>query len=205
MNSTIPRYYEIAVDFATKISSGEYSVGEKVYIRTVLATRYGTSPETARRAMCVLADLGIVEATKGSGVVVLSVSKAEEFVRRHLGSLDLLQMKVDMQERLLKQSEELKTLSDQMDKLMEKAQRFRTAAPLSPYLITVPVGSPLAGKTLAEARFWQNTGATLVAVRRNEELILSPGPHIAFMENDMLYYIGAEECVGRVDQLVHEG
>ena len=30
MNSTIPRYYEIAVDFATKISTGEYSVGEKV-------------------------------------------------------------------------------------------------------------------------------------------------------------------------------
>lgn len=37
------------------------------------------SPETSRRAIALLADLGIVEVTKGSGCTVLSKEKAEQF------------------------------------------------------------------------------------------------------------------------------
>ncbi len=205
MNGTIPRYYEIAVDFASRIAAGEYRPGERVYARTALATHYGTSPETARRAMCVLADLDIVEANKGSGVVILSPAKAEEFLRRHRGSFDLVKMKTDIQSSLLRQSEELQTLAARMDELMEKAQKFRTTTPLAPYMITVPAASPLVGRTVAESHFWQNTAATIVAVRRSGELILSPGPHMSFLAGDRLYYVGPAACVGRVDSFVTRG
>ncbi|WP_369074759.1 cation:proton antiporter regulatory subunit, partial [Klebsiella pneumoniae] len=33
------------------------------------------------------------------------------------------------------------------------------------------------GKTAAETKFWQNTGATIVAIKRGDELIISPGPY----------------------------
>ena len=65
-----PRYQLIAEDIATKIVERKYVVGEKIYARSSLASQYGVSPETTRRAIAVLQDLNIVEATKGSGVEI---------------------------------------------------------------------------------------------------------------------------------------
>ncbi|NLA85880.1 MAG: GntR family transcriptional regulator, partial [Clostridiales bacterium] len=180
MNHTIPRYYEIAVDFAKKIMDGEYNQGDKVYARTTLATHYGTSPETARRAMSVLADLGIVDATRGSGVLIISAQKAADFIRQHGTSISLLDMKTRIQEILASQSAQMSVLAEQMDDFMEKAQKFHTANPLSPYMIELSEQSPMLGKSIAQTHFWQNTGATIVAIRREEDMILSPGPHAAF-------------------------
>ena len=55
-----PVYQQIATDIASKIASGHYQVGEKIYARSVLASQYGVSAETARRAIAILADVDIV-------------------------------------------------------------------------------------------------------------------------------------------------
>jgi DNA-binding GntR family transcriptional regulator len=60
------------MEIAPRIADGEYDEGEKLRARSDLAAEYGVSSETARRAALVLADLGIAEATQGSGVQVLS-------------------------------------------------------------------------------------------------------------------------------------
>ena len=202
MNNTHPRYYEIAVDVAGKIADGTYKVGDRVYARTALATQYGTSPETARRAMNILAELEIVSTTKGSGVKILSVEKADAFLKRQKSSVTLQQMKEEMQQEIAAQSRALKELSKQMDEFAERAQHFRPASPLAPYMITVSAASPQLGRTISQMRFWQNTGATVVAVRQNERMVVSPGPHFALSENDILYYIGLPECVERVHHLL---
>ena len=72
LDGEMPQYQKIAVDLASKIVDGKYKVGDKIYARSALASRYGVSSETARRAVCVLADLDIVESTKGSGVIIKS-------------------------------------------------------------------------------------------------------------------------------------
>lgn len=77
----IPKYQQIATDLAFKIVKQQYKVGEKIYARSSIASQYGVSPETARRAICVLADLDIVDSTKGSGVVIKSYEKAVQFVK----------------------------------------------------------------------------------------------------------------------------
>jgi len=50
---TSPRYQQIAADVAAKIVDGHYKVGDKIYARSSLASQYGVSSETARRAICV--------------------------------------------------------------------------------------------------------------------------------------------------------
>ena len=77
----MPRYQQIALDIATQIVKQQYKVGDRIYARSSLASKYHVSPETARRAICLLADMDIVEAEKGSGVVILSVDNAARYLR----------------------------------------------------------------------------------------------------------------------------
>ena len=69
---TQPQYLLVARDVACKIADGLYREGDRIYARSALASQYGVSSETARRAMCVLDDLGIIEASKGSGIRIIS-------------------------------------------------------------------------------------------------------------------------------------
>ena len=64
----IPKYEQIAADIAYQIVEGTYKEGEKIYARSSIGSRYNVSSETARRAVCVLADWDIVEVEKNSGV-----------------------------------------------------------------------------------------------------------------------------------------
>ena len=81
----MPRYQQIAMDIATQIVKQQYKVGDRIYARSALASKYHVSPETARRAICLLADMDIVEAEKGSGVVILSVEKAMQYLQQLTG------------------------------------------------------------------------------------------------------------------------
>ena len=68
--TAIPRYQQIAVEVAARIANGEYPEGQKIYARSSLAGQYSVSPETARRAICILSDLGIVSSEKGNGIII---------------------------------------------------------------------------------------------------------------------------------------
>ena len=39
-------------------------------------------------------------------------------------------------------------------------------------------------------KFWQNTGATIIGIRRKGELIISPGPYASFEEGDTVLVVG---------------
>jgi DNA-binding GntR family transcriptional regulator len=79
---SMPRYQQIAVEIATRIANEEYKVGDKIYTRSYIAGHYGVSPETARRAICVLSDLDIVVSEKGSGVTIKSRQNASNFIKQ---------------------------------------------------------------------------------------------------------------------------
>ncbi len=74
-----PRYQQIAVDLAERIVENRYQVGEKIHARSTLASTYNASPETTRKAINVLVDLGIMEVRHGSGAFVASKEKAKDF------------------------------------------------------------------------------------------------------------------------------
>lgn len=43
----MPRYQQIAMDVATQIVKQQYKVGDRIYARSALASKYHVSPETA--------------------------------------------------------------------------------------------------------------------------------------------------------------
>ncbi|MDO5311142.1 MAG: GntR family transcriptional regulator, partial [Clostridia bacterium] len=75
-----PHYMRVALCIANSIVKGNHIVGEKLFGQSTLSTEYGVSPETIRRAMCLLADMKIVESKKHSGTFVLSVDNAARFI-----------------------------------------------------------------------------------------------------------------------------
>ena len=66
------QYLQIALDLATRIAQGELTEGSRIYGRSVLASEYGVSPETIRKALRLLADMKVVDVKPQSGAVVLS-------------------------------------------------------------------------------------------------------------------------------------
>ena len=57
---------------------------------------------------------------------------------------------------------------------------------------------------VGETKFWQNTGATIVAVKRGEELIISPGPYIEFLAGDLLLVVGDKHIYNSVPAFLYD-
>ena len=201
-NVSLPRYMLVAHDMACKIADGLYKEGETVYARSALASQYGVSSETARRAICVLDDLGIVESTKGSGVKIVSYEKAVEYARHSGDFSSIHDLREDLLECVKKQRDDCDELNALLETLIKKSEHFSTSNPFVPFQTKIAEGSHVDGKTLAELNFWHNTLATVVALRKGEELILSPGPYAALRAGDVLYYIGDSGCIDRVNRFL---
>ena len=67
------QYLQIALDLATRIAQGELTEGSRIYGRSVLASEYGVSPETIRKALRLLAEAFYARYTAGE-----TKSQAEE-------------------------------------------------------------------------------------------------------------------------------
>ena len=197
-----PRYMEIARDVAAKVAEGAYRIGERIYARSALASQYGVPSETARRAICVLDDLGIVSSSRGSGVTIVSVEKAVASVRQCGESPPHSDLHRQLEDRIRHQEEEMQGISQLLEQLVEKTGRFRATNPFVPFRCRVKELCPHVGKTLKDLNFWHNTEATVVAIGRGENLFLSPGPYMTLKAGDILYYLGAETCVERVERLL---
>jgi len=77
-----PRYQKVAIGIAQRIVDGKFPLGQKIKSRSTLASYFNVSPETARKAINVLADLDIVSVRQGSGVIVISRDKAIEYIAK---------------------------------------------------------------------------------------------------------------------------
>ena len=67
------QYLQIALDLATRIAQGELTEGSRIYGRSVLASEYGVSPETIRKALRLLAEAFYARYAEGE-----TKSQAEE-------------------------------------------------------------------------------------------------------------------------------
>lgn len=92
------RFITIAMDLAERIASGEYYQGQKISGRSTLAALYNVSPETIRRALSLLQEFSVVKVLPGTGVIVNSVSSAQEYLAES-GQYRVIK---EMQERLAK-------------------------------------------------------------------------------------------------------
>lgn len=199
------RYQIIAADLASKIVDREYEVGQKLYARSSLASKYGVSSETARRAIAVLQDLGIVQATKGSGVFIKSYEEAAKFVHQLKDVQSVNEIQNDIFDSISKQRNELERLESLSQELVSRTKRFHSLNPFAPFNVAVTSECLYLDMTIQELNFWQNTTATIVGIRRQENLILSPGPYATIQEEDVIYFIGNESSYDIVKNFLYKG
>lgn len=198
-----PRYQKIAVDIASKIANGKYNIGDKIYARSSLASQYGVSSETARRAICVLSDLDIVTSEKGSGVTIKSYENAVRFIKQYQDVQTIHDIKKNILDSVNRQKKELEFFDECLTDLIAKTDRFRSLNPFMPFQITITSDTPFLNKNISDLNFWQNTGATVIGIKRNDDLLLSPGPYASMHEHDVLYFIGDDICLERVTNFLY--
>ena len=76
------------------------------------------------------------------------------------------------------------------------------AAGLLTEQIALPAGSPFVGRRLGDTRTRTRTGASIVAVLRDREVIPSPGPSFGFEANDVIVAVGTREGLDGVTAIL---
>lgn len=189
---TVPaQYLQIAVDVASRVAGGDLREGDRLYGRSIMASEYGVSPETIRRALRLLADMKVIDVKPQSGAVVLSQDNAKRYVDGFGEGAETRSLRQQMKE-ILREYEELnRRLVEVSAALIQSQETYSSATePLPNYEVTVPPGSPLIGKNIGALRFWQSTGGTIVAIRRRQRVILSPGPYAELYDGDVIILVG---------------
>lgn len=199
-----PIYQQIAIDLANRIAHGEFPVDTKLYGRSTLSGQYNVSPETIRRAVTLLEDMDIVKVNQGSGIIVKSIDKTYEFIDKFKTIETMESLKKDITNAMEEKTILDKKLQNIIDKMIDIAERFKNSNPFAPMELEIPANSKVIGKTIAEVKFWQNTGATIIGIRRKNTLVLSPGPYAVFNKGDVFIMIGDENSYERVKKYLNE-
>lgn len=203
LKTSEPMYKQIALDIAGRIYNNDIRVGEKIHGRSTLASNYNVSPETVRKAVKLLEDMKVVSSSKGSGITIISKDKAYEFINRFhsIESVTSLKHNIDV---LMDEKKSIeKNIGEIIDKIVDYSNRLRYINPLTPIEIELPKECTIIGKSISEANFWQNTKATIVAIRRKGKLIISPGPYLKFEKEDSLLVVGEEEILEKIEKFLN--
>jgi K+/H+ antiporter YhaU regulatory subunit KhtT len=196
-------YDRIAFDIATRIAKGQIAAGTRLSGRSTMSSEYGVSPETIRRAFSLLEEMAVVQVQHNSGVKVISKENAKKFIARH-GSRNETKALLSKIKELIEDHERIdRELFNITRELVNANERFTASNPFSPYECNIPSLSPALGKTLASLKFWQKTGATVIAIRRDDSIVLSPGPSFTLAEADVLVIVGDTKTRELVLDLIH--
>jgi len=199
----MPVYAQIALDIASRIARGMLREGSKIHGRSVMSSEYGVSPETIRRAMRLLADTGIVEIRHNSGVIVLSAEKAGSYIERFGAKQDLRSRQMELNNLMQQHEESSHRIQECIGTIIRMSERVTESNPFVNYEQRVAADSPVIGRTLSELQFWQQTGATVIAIHRGDTLILSPGPYALLQADDRIVYVGDLTCTNAVSSLIN--
>ena len=199
------QYLQIALDLAGRIAKGDLPEGSRVYGRSVMASEYNVSPETIRRALRLLSDMKVVEVKPQSGVVVLSADSARRYIENFEESADVRALRQQLKDLLAEYADLSRRLSDTVTALVKSRDTFAASGePLPNYEVPVPKDSPLIGRSIGELKFWQSTGGTIVAIRRGQTVILSPGPYAQLYGGDVIVLVGSPAAAEAAHRLVTE-
>jgi len=200
----VPRYSSIALDVAQRVARGELKENTKLYGRSVMSSEYGVSPETVRRAMKLLADMEVVSNLRSSGTMILSAEKAQNYVEKYVGQIEIRSRQQKLHQLILQQEELGRQISDLAESIVRINQRFAYNAPTMHHEALVEEGCPIVWKSLGELQFRQRTGATVIAVRRGTQTIISPGADTVLKPGDTLLFVGGDDVAASLQSLLSQ-
>ena len=196
-------YKQIALDIAQGIAAGRFRMGDKLRGRSTLAGQYNVSPETIRRAVALLETAEVLEVVPSEGIIIRSAEAAQDFVDRaqDLDSINSIRASIN---QLLEQQEEIsRRLTAQTRELLDAAGRFNYLNPLTPYELEITGDCRQQGRTIGDLNFWNNTQATIIAIKRGEKLLLSPGPYAVLGAGDKLLIVGDDTSYHRAKAFLY--
>ena len=197
-------YLTIAIDIANKIINGDFNRGDKISGRSLLASRYNVSPETIRKAIAIFKEANVVNVSQGKEVTIVSLEQAKNLVEHNKNTVYAHSLKQEI-EILLKQKEDNdKCFKNIMTEIMKYSDQLKNLKPFNPVEIMVKDESLVVDKPLEKIALWHNTGATIVAVRRNNEIIISPGPYFVLHKNDKIVVVGTKDVFHRVNKFIND-
>ncbi len=202
--SVVPsQYLQIALDLAGRIAKGDLPEGSRIYGRSVMASEYNVSPETIRRALRLLADMKVVEVKPQSGARVLSADSARRYIANFEENADVRALRRQLKELMEEYDDLSRRMTDTVAALVKNRETFAAAGePLPNYEVPVPRDSPLIGQSIGALKFWQSTGGTIVAIRRGQTVILSPGPYAELFAGDVIVLVGSPAAAEAAHRLI---
>ncbi|MCY6959231.1 TrkA C-terminal domain-containing protein [Clostridium brassicae] len=198
----MPRYVKIAVDVAMRIYKGYIQEGEKLRGRSLLAGEYNVSPETIRKSMKLLEDKGVVEVNKGSGIIVKSIDKAYGFIESFKEKESIGSLRTNMKKLLQDKNDIERKIQDINEKIIDYSYRFGNIDMIKTIEVEITDSASIIGKTIGDSEFWQNTGGTIIGVKRNDDILISPGPYLEFKVGDKILAVGDEDVVDRIKKFL---
>ena len=190
-------YRSISLDIAQRIINDEFPEGTKLSGRSLLASQYNVSPETIRKAISLLKEEGVVNVSQGKEITILSVQKSYLFIEHCKSSDSVYSLRQDAEILLKKKREMDNHLEDILKNIINYSDRLRNLSPYNPVEIEVIAGSHVSGKKICDIKLWQHTGATIVAIRRGTEIIISPGPGAVIKAYDRIVVVGKSDVLER--------
>lgn len=198
----IPNYIKIAIDIAHRIVNNDFIEGSKITNRTTLVGLYKVSPETIRRSLGILKNMDVITIHEKSGIIINSKSNAKEFLSKFKTQSDFTTLNKDTF-NLIKEKKEIDAkLEKNINSIIEFATQLRNVGSIIPFESIVEDGSIAVDKSIGELDFWQNTKATIIAIKRNGNNILSPGPCFKIQINDILVYVGEDSVLEDVKNYI---
>lgn len=187
-NEGLTQYTRIAISLAERIASGQLKEGDKLSGRSKLSPEYNVSPETIRRTLRLLADMKVVEVKEQSGVYVLSADNARRYLHNFADQTDIRGKQQQLKELLVRQEHLNRQMAALCRDILDETSQTPDALPN--YYCRIPDEWPHSGTTVGALRFWQATGATIVAIRRGLSYIVSPGPYAELYAGDAVIFVG---------------
>lgn len=187
-NKGLTQYTRIAISLAERIASGQLKEGDKLSGRSKLSPEYNVSPETIRRTLRLLADMKVVEVKEQSGVYVLSADNARRYLHNFADQTDIRGKQQQLKELLVRQEHLNRQMAALCRDILDETSQTPDALPN--YYCRIPDDWPHSGTTVGALRFWQATGATIVAIRRGLSYIVSPGPYAELYAGDAVIFVG---------------
>lgn len=202
MKRELAVYQSIALDIAKRILNEEFAEGTKISGRTLLASQYSVSPETIRKAISILKEANIVLVSQGKEILVVSKQQAQHFIVHHQEMLSAYSLRQELELLMVKKEENDRQFYKIVDQIMHYSDRLKNLTPYNPVEVLIPTKSAVAGKALKDIHLWHNTGATIVALRRGTEIIVSPGPDAVLYTDDRIVVVGAHDVFSQVSNFV---
>lgn len=197
-------YKSIALDIAQRIVSGEIPVGSKISGRSLLAGQYHVSPETIRKAIGLLKEENIVSVAQGKEITIVSNRHAYEYITKHDYLKSVYSLKQDLQLLLREKQAIDRKFESLLVEIIDASDRLQNLKPYNPIELRIRSDSHVVGMTIGNLLFWQNTGATIIALRRGTNVSISPGPHVVLREDDVLVVVGDDKVYEKTKQFLNQ-